>query len=160
MDYLLFDQSAIATLIGKSVLQSIEYQQGMHLVNHICRRGQPEIFEDVLVEYLDNGIIFSGLKSENSKAEHHLFCIDLKQCNIMVDKTDMAAMLTIIQKCLRTTLKIWNRQPFSSSERINGSKSIIFPFMMSDHRRIVSERANNVPRLTKRLVDQPLLAYK
>lgn len=160
MDYLLFDQSAIATLIGKSVLQSIEYQQGMHLVNHICRRGQPEIFEDVLVEYLDNGIIFSGLKSENSKAEHHLFCIDLKQCNIMVDKTDMAAMLTIIQKCLRTTLKIWNRQPFSSSERINGSKSIIFPFMMSDHRRIVIERANNLPRLTKRMVDQPLLAYK
>ena len=160
MDYLIFDQSAISTLVGKSMLQSTEYQQGMHLVNHMCRRGQSEIFEDVLVEYLDNGIIFSGLKPENSKAVHHLFCIDLKQCNIMSDQADMAAMLTIIQKCFRTTLRIWNRQPFSSSERINGSKSIIFPFMISDHRRIVIERSNNLPRLTKRMVEQPLLAYK
>lgn len=50
--------------------------------------------------------------------------------------------------------------PFSASERINGSKSILFPFSMTDHHRLVIERSNQVPRLESRGLSYPLLAYK
>lgn len=159
-EYLLFDQNAIMTLVGDPVLQSIDYTQGMRLINHICGRCSSELFEDVAVEYLEDGILFVGKKRQDQKDGHYLFCVDLTQCDFGDDWCEMADMLTIFQRCFRTTLKIWNRQPFSASERYNESKSIVFPFMISDHRRVVIERSNVIPRLTKRKVVQPLLAYK
>lgn len=160
-NYLLFDKAALLTLVSRSVLQSVEYTQGMHLVNHFCARGSTEVFEDVAVKYYEDGIIFSGKKSQlSSSQDHNIFCVDLTQCKVMDDKEDMAAMLTIFQKIFRTALRIWNRQPFISSERIHGSRSIVFPFTQPDHRRIVIERAITIPRLTKRNIVQPLLAYK
>ena len=161
MKYLLFDKAALSAFVSRSVLQSVEYTQGMHLVNHFCARGRTEVFEGVAVKYYDDGIIFSGKKSQvDSSNGYNVFCVDLTQCKVMEDKNDMVAMLTIFQKVFRTALRIWNVQPFISSERIYGSKSIVFPFARPDHRRIVIERAVNVSRLVKRKVVQPLLAYK
>lgn len=161
MKYLLFDKAALSAFVSRSVLQSVEYTQGMHLVNHFCARGSTEVFEGVAIKYYDDGIIFSGKKSQlNSSEGYNVFCVDLTQCKVMEDKEDMVAMLTIFQKIFRTALRIWNRQPFISSERIHESKSIVFPFTIPDHRRIVIERAVNIPRLTKRNIVQPLLAYK
>lgn len=159
--YLLFDKAALTTLVSRSVLQSVEFTQGMHLVNHFCDRGTTEVFEGVAVKYLDDGIIFSGKRSQSASPDgYNIFCVDLTQCKVMDDKEDMVAMLTIFQKIFRTALRIWNRQPFIASERIHESKSIVFPFTQPDRRRIVIERAVNIPRLSKRNVVQPLLAYK
>ena len=55
---------------------------------------------------------------------------------------------------------MWNRYPFSASERISGTKSILFPFPIGDHNRLVIERSNQVQRLTSRGIVFPLLAYK
>ena len=161
VNYLLFDKAALITLVSRSVLQSIEYTQGMHLVNHFCGRGKTEVFEGVAVKYYEDGIIFSGKKSQSDTSSgYNIFCVDLIQCKVMNEKEDMTALLTIFQKIFRTALRIWNRQPFISSERIHESKSIVFPFTIPDHRRIVIERAVNAPRLSKRNFVQPLLAYK
>lgn len=162
MKYLLFDQSAIATYVSRSVLQSIEYIQGKRLVEHICGIGESEILEDVYVEYNDDGILFVGKRNamELRDSGDRIFCVDLMTCNILTEKNNPSDLLTIFQKIFRTVLKIWNRQPFSSSERVNKTKSIVFPFVMPDHRRIVIERSNNIERLTKRKISFPLLAYK
>ena len=47
--YLLFDQTAVATLVSRSVLQSIEYTQGQRLIEHLCGDGESEILENVYI---------------------------------------------------------------------------------------------------------------
>lgn len=159
MNYLLFDQNAISTFVSASSLQSVEYAQGERLVQHILGKLSSEIFEGVAIHYSKDGVIFCGRK-HSTVADHRIYCIDLTACNILSEESRPSDLLTVIQKSFRTTIKIWNRQPFSFSERVHGSKSIIFPFVMSDHRRIVIERSNSVLRLEKRGIDFPLLAYK
>lgn len=169
MKYLLFDQRAVAHLVSTNSFQSIEYSQGYRLVQHICGKLQSEVLGNVVIEYCDEGILFVGKKKDiispeevRRQAENGLriFCIDLTCCEILVEKDNPADLLTVLQKSLRTVSKIWNRQPFTQSERVHGTKSIVFPFVMSDRRRMVIERSNNVPRLEKRSIKFPLLAYK
>lgn len=156
MKYLLFDYAAISVYVQTSTLQSIEFVEGKKFLEHICGNSQNENFLNTVVYYTSDGIIFSGYNSNDKR----LFCIDLSTCNVLSEKNNPEDLLTIIQKILRTALKIWNKQPFSSSERINNTKSIVFPFAVFDKRRVVIERSNNVDRLTKRGIKQPLLAYK
>ena len=160
--YLLFDQRAISLIVSRSTLQSVEYNQGMRLVQHICGKGNSEILEDVYIEYTKEGILFVGKKTDSDQTEKgdRIFCVDLTTCNILSEESNPANLLIVMQKVFRTALKIWNRQPFSSSERINQTKSIVFPFVIPDRRRLVIERSNNVDRLMKRNICFPLLAYK
>ncbi len=159
MKYLLFDENAVSTLISKKTLQSIEYPQGMRFVDHCCQRGQSEMFEDIAIEYTSEGVLFIGRK-RNDGQERKIFCIDLTTCNIMIEQDNPANLLTLMQKSFRTVTRIWNRQPFSFSERVSGTKSIVFPYVIPDKRRIVIERSNKIDRLTKRGITFPLLAYK
>ncbi len=163
MKYLLFDQNAISSYVSRRVLQSVEYDQGMRFIQHICGNLESEIFEGTAIEYTEDGIIFSGKKPEevsSSSRGYRVFCIDLTSCSILDEKDCPSDLLTVLQKIFRTALKIWNRQPFATSERVAGSKSIVFPFVMPDHRRVVIERSNSILRLEKRGIDFPLLAYK
>lgn len=161
MKYLLFDENAISKYVSVSMLQSIEYESGKRFVQHICGDLNSEIFFDTAIEYCEDGILFSGRKSEtDTKTTNKILCIDLTTCNILSEKRKPGDLLTVIQKTLRVCLKIWNRLPFSSSERYNGSKSIVFPFIVTDGRRIVIERSSAVLGMEKRRIDFPLLAYK
>ncbi len=164
MKFLLFDQLAISNYISTMSLQSIEYEQGKRFIQHICGELSSEIFEKTAVEYYEDGIIFYGSKPNSYDSipqnDHKIFCIDLTACNILSEKDNRSDLLTVLQKAFRVTQKIWNHQPFSSSERVNGSKSIVFPFVITDRRRIVIERSNTILRLEKRGINYPLLAYK
>lgn len=162
LKYLLFDQTAVATLVSRSVLQSIEYTQGQRLIEHLCGDGESEILENVYIKYMKDGILFIGKQSTANVKDKgsKVFCVDLTSCSVLSEKDRPADLLTVMQKTFRTVLKIWDHQPLSSSEKINRSKTIIFPFVMPDHRRIVIERSNDVTRLEKRNIVYPLLAYK
>ena len=161
--YLLFDRGAISTYVSKTVLQSIEYSQGKRLVQHCRGELVSEVFEDTAIGYFDEGVIFLGKPDQNTNTERNdvgpVFCFDLTQCKILDEQSD-SVILTVLQKSYRTALKIWNRQPFSSSERTHGSKSILFPFVYPDARRLVIERSINVLQMEKRGIKFPLLAYK
>lgn len=163
MKFLLFDESAIISFVSINSLQSIEYDQASVFVQHLRGMLQSGLFENVIVHYYDDGIIFSGktLASDATRnGRKRIFCIDLGSCNILVEND--SSLLTIVQKTFRTVLKIWNRLPFGSSERIHGSKSIVFPFVFPDKRRIVIERSSSVlqVQLQSRGIEYPLLAYK
>lgn len=164
MKFLLFDQYAISQYISTISLQSVEYEQGRRFIQHVCGELNSELFEKTAIEYYDDGIIFYGNKQDTSVSSiengYKIFCIDLTTCNILSEKNNPSDLLTVLQKTFRTVQKIWNHQPFSSSERVNGSKSIVFPFVITDRRRIVIERSNNILRLEKRGINYPLLAYK
>lgn len=161
--FLLFDFNAIFSYVNKRTLQSVEYAQGRQLVKHIRGLLTSEIFEGTAVEYCDSGIIFCGKKPQNAVDEENagerIFCFDLTVCGNLLAEND-TTLLFIFQKAFRTALKIWNRHPFSASERVHESKSILFPFTYPDPRRLVIERSKSTLQLEKRSIDFPLLAYK
>lgn len=163
MKFLVFDQNAISQYVSITTLQSIEYMQSNRLIQHVRGELESEVFVNTVVEYTKEGIIFFGKKSEDNsiiaeKREYKIFCIDLTTCDLLSEQ-NANVILTVLQKSFRTVLKIWNRQPFTSSERIHGTKSIVFPFIFPDRRRIVIERSN-ILRIEKRGINFPLLAYK
>lgn len=161
MKYLLFDRYAIATCVQDRTLQSIEFTQGRRFVEHVCGKLNSELFQSVAIEYTKDGVLFVGQKKPSgSKLDDEIFCIDLTTCPILEDTLNPADLLTLLQKSFRLVFKIWNRQPFSFSERYHGTKSILFPFPFPDRRRLVIERSTNILRLEKRGINYPLLAYK
>ena len=154
MKYMLFNKSAIEAIIGKSEFQSIEFPCGKSFIDFI--RLKKDTFNNHFVYAIKNdcGIIFSG-----KEVTDDIFVFDLEQSKLMQQVKDDEALLLIIQKTLRTAVKIWNRYPFSSSERVNDTKSIVFPFVYTDKHRVVIERSPKCERLIKRGISNLLLAY-
>ena len=163
MKFLLFDENAISTYVSESHLQSVEYQEGLTFTKHLSGQLSSEIFHNTKIEYVKDGILFVGRKknqSEKTDIDKHIFCVDLTTCNLLCEETAPSRLLTVMQRAFRMVLKIWNNYPFSASERISGSKSVLFPFSLTDHHRLVIERSNQVSRLESRGISFPLLAYK
>ena len=163
MKYLLFDQNAIAAFVSDFRLQSIEYIEGLRLLQHFRGMLATERFFNTKIEYTAEGILFVGQRNTergNEEANKHIFCVDLRTCKLFEEETSDARALTVMQKAFRLVLKIWNRDPMSASEKFNGTKSILFPFSIGDRHRLVIERSNTIERLEARDIKFPLLAYK
>ena len=157
MKYLLFDKSAIEHIIGRTEFQSTEFNIGKSFVDFISGKIISWTVDELFVKKVKNdGILFSG-KDYDFK---HILVFDLVQSGLLEKEKNMDDLLLVFQKSFRTAIRIWNKYPFAFSEKINGSKSIIFPFVFTDRRRIVIERSVSVERLEKRNVEWPLLAYK
>lgn len=147
--YLLFEKSAVEVLVNKIEFQSTEFSLGMELIEYICGDKQSNKqgiqLGGLCICDSGQGTLFVG-----SACEKTFLLFDLVQCNILQERKAPESLLLVFQKVFRTAIRIWNHQPFTSSERINGSKSIVFPFVFTDHRRVVIERAPKCDRLTKR----------
>ena len=156
MKYLLFEKSAVERFVSKTGFQSVDFQLGSLLVDIVCGRAKPDVLESVCVKFHKNeGVLFVGKDCTKT-----LLVFDLTQCNLLAEKDAPDSLLLVLQKVFRTAIRIWNHQPFTSSEKIKGTKSIIFPFVFTDHRRVVIERAPECDRLKKRGIDRALLVYK
>lgn len=154
--YLLFEKSAIESLVSKTDFQSIEFSLGKDLIDYIYEKKQGNRLDNLCIKNEPGkGILFVGKSCEKT-----FLLFDLTQCNILEEKKSPESLLLILQKVFRTAIRIWNHQPFTSSERVHGTKSIVFPFVFTDHRRVVIERAPKCERLTKRGINRPLLVYK
>lgn len=154
MKYLLFEKSAINTIIGRSEFQSVEYPQGQNLIDFIRGKADELLDNNICIIKNNKGIIFSG-----KEISFDIIVFDLEQCEIIDNVKEDELLLSAIQKILRNAIKTWNRYPFSSSEIVHGTKTIIFPFLYPDKRRIVIERAARNERLIRRGIKQPLLVY-
>lgn len=155
MKYILFEKSAIEIIIGNSEFQSIEFSSGQNLIDYIKNNDADFNYHcNIYAKKSSNGIIFSSRNISNN-----IIVFDLEQSELMNQVKDDDSLLLIIQKTLRTAIKIWNRYPFSSSERVNETKSIVFPFIYTDKHRVVIERSTKCDRLTKRGIEKPLLVY-
>lgn len=154
MYYLLFERSAIEAIIGKSDFQSIEFPCGKNFIDYIRKDDVEFKNHFISANKTQAGIIFAGEKILND-----IIVFDLQSSGLLDKVKDDEALMLIIQKTLRTAVKIWNRYPFSSSERVNETKSIVFPFVYTDKNRVVIERSPKCDRLTKRGIKNPLLVY-
>lgn len=129
---------------------------GKDLIDYVCGNKQGNQLDNLCIKNEPGkGILFVGKSCEKT-----FLLFDLTQCNILGEKKSPESLLLILQKVFRTAIRIWNHQPFTSSERVHGTKSIVFPFVFTDHRRVVIERAPKCERLTRRGIDRPLLVYK
>ena len=154
MEYLLFEKSAVERFASKTDFQSIEFELGKQLIDIILQNEFVEKIDNVIVKK-DKGLLFVGKNIEKS-----FLVFDLNQCGLLEKETEADVLLLILQKAFRTALRIWSKQPFSSSERVYNTKSIVFPFIYKDKRRFVIERSPDCPRLKKRGIEKPLLVYK
>lgn len=78
--FLLFDSNAVFTYVNRMTLQSIEYPQGQHFIEHIRGHYKTESFEDTIINYCDTGIIFCGKSPDSSNVSKKVFCFDLTAC--------------------------------------------------------------------------------
>lgn len=157
MKYLLFDKSAIEYIIGCAEFQSTEFAIGSSFIDYLWGWNDSFAVDKLFVKKVEeNGILFSGSGCDYK----HFLVFDLVQSGLLDKENSADDLLLVFQKSFRTAIRIWNKYPFASSEKMNGTKSIIFPFKFTDHRRIVIERSVSVDRLEKRNVEWPLLAYK
>lgn len=157
MKYLLFDKSAIEYIIGCAEFQSTEFSIGSSFIDYLWELNNSFAVDKLFVKKVENnGILFSGSECDYK----HFLVFDLVQSGLLDKEKYADDLLLVLQKSFRTAIRIWNKYPFATSEKMNGTKSIIFPFKFTDHRRIVIERSVSVDRLVKRNVEWPLLAYK
>ena len=131
MEYLLFEKSAVERFASKTDFQSIEFELGKQLIDIILQNEFVEKIDNVIVKK-DKGLLFVGKNIEKS-----FLVFDLNQCGLLEKETEADVLLLILQKAFRTALRIWSKQPFSSSERVYNTKSIVFPFIYKDKRRFV-----------------------
>lgn len=156
MKYILFEKSAVETLAQQSEYQSVEFPYGKKFIDIIQEQTSDLELKDLYVgKDMKKGLVFSGKNHELS-----FLLFDLEQCKLLEKENNIESLMLVFQKVFRTSIRIWNRHPFTSSERVNGTKSIIFPFAYTDRRRIVIERAPVCERLKTRGIVRPLLVYK
>lgn len=156
MKYILFEKSAVETIINDTALQSLEFPLSKMFIE--CIREGKSNLDMVGVAYkIDkDGIIFCG-----KKATKTFLLFDLEKCKLL-EKTTDAELLVVLQKTFRFAVRFWNRQAFTNCERIFKDKTVIFPFPFSvgSTYRIVLERNPFEKRLNTRGINNSLLAYK
>ena len=155
MKYMCFDKSAVEYLASTKELQSTEYEEGKRFIEALRGLSVVESSQFLYVNQSKIGLIFVGTQLSKS-----ILVFDLEQSRIIDVEDNDDDLLLAIQKTFRTAIRIWEQQPFTSSERMHGTKSILFPYVFSDRRRVVIERSPNCERLTKRGIIRPLLVYK
>lgn len=155
MKYIAFDKSAIEYIASTKELQSIEFDEGRHLIDVLRERCEATSTEFLHINKTKSGMIFVG-----AQVTKYILVFDLEQSQLINNEPNDDDLLLVLQKTFRTAIRTWHHQPFTSSERMHGTKSIIFPFVFSDKRRVVIERNPNSERLTKRGIIWPLLIYK
>lgn len=156
MKYLLFERSAVETIINNIALQSLEFPLSKVFIECI-REGKTDLeMERVAYKIDKDGIVFCG------KSATKIFLLfDLEKCKLLEKATD-AELLVVLQKTFRFAVRFWNRQAFTNCERIFKDKTVIFPFPFSagSTYRIVLERNPYEKRLNTRGINNSLLAYK
>lgn len=156
MKYILFEKSAVETIINDTALQSLEFPLSKMFIE--CIREGKSNLDMVGVAYkIDkDGIIFCG-----KKATKTFLFFDLEKCKLL-EKTTDAELLVVLQKTFRFAVRFWNRQAFTNCEKIFKDKTVIFPFPFSvgSTYRIVLERNPFEKRLNTRGINNSLLAYK
>lgn len=126
MRFICIELSAIEVIIQDRNMQSTEFGPGKALCEIVSSKY--EIVEPTYVAKLlfiphKDGLYCVGPRPNNNKA----FIIDLISCNPFA--STIQNNLIILQKVLRTAIKIWDSLSLSASEHaITGTKMVVFPF--------------------------------
>ena len=113
MKYLVFDQSAIDTLIRLNDFTSI--------IRYSNDENYSLDIDSLFGQKSNEGIIFVGKECSKS-----LVVFDLTKFDFL--SLDQNKLSTIFRKVFGFSIRFWNGMPFVSCEHILGTKAAIFPF--------------------------------
>lgn len=159
MKYIFFEKSAVEQLINTTYFQSADFEQGATFAS-ILKGEEISLQQIPNIYYLrrENGIFFVGRELTKT-----FMVIDIEKSQLF-DEFNIADTVQIIQKLFRFAVRYWNKQSFTSTERIltDSNKAVIFPFSHNKKGpfRIVIEREADSERMAKRQMKQLLLVYK
>lgn len=156
MKYILLEKSAIEELINNIQMQSIEFDLSREFISCLRKGEVKDIIKTVGMVQTKEGLLIGGNKLTNT-----FLLFDLEQCNI-IEKCSDQELLIVLQKSFRFAVRFWNRQSFTTCEKIFKDKTVIFPFpfSMNSSNRIVIARNISDKRLDSRGINNSLLAYK
>ncbi len=157
MKYILLEKSAIEELINNTQMQSIEYDLCRRFILGLKEGRAESLIRRVGMIKTKDGILVGGKQLTKT-----FLLIDLEQCNI-IEKCSDQELLTVLQKTFRFAVRFWNKQSFTSCEKIFKDRTVIFPFSFSANHssnRIVIARNINDKRLDARGIKKSLFAYK
>lgn len=156
MKYILFEKSAVELLVNNPALQSLEYSLSVDFVNSLRDEKAELNLKGIAVKKEKDGLIFCG-----KEARKVFILFDLEKCKLL-EKANDYEVLMVLQKTFRFAVRFWNRQAFTSCEKIFKDKTVIFPFPFSASSlyRIVLARNPIDKRLDARGINNSLLAYK
>ena len=160
-DFILFDISAIESLIRLQEFQSYDFTFTQQLIKSICE-GLPFSTGDINSILKDKGLLFIGSKTSDEK---QFIVFDSTQCDLFTsEKSSPENLLIVLLKTFRAAIRFWRNQPFTSAERVNHTKLIIFPFKYNmngkQNKRLVLERQPGIKKFFDFGIKRPLLAYK
>lgn len=155
--YILFARSAVEKLINEPGIQSIEFSMGENFIN-LLRMRDSSFNNTAGIQIVQDA---HGLLVYGEKPSKTFLMFDLEQCNLL-ERTNDESLLIVLQKTFRFAVRFWNKQAFTSCERVFKTRTVIFPFPFSTNSsfRIVLERNPQEKRLDKRNISNCLLAYK
>ena len=113
MKYLVFDQSAIDTLIRSNDLTSI--------IRFLNDENYSLDIDYIFGQKSNEGIVFVGIECSRS-----LVVFDLTKFDFL--SLEQNKLSTILRKIFGFSIRFWNGMPFVSCEHIFGTKAAIFPF--------------------------------
>lgn len=155
MKYILIEKSAIEELINNVQMQSIEFDLSRDFILCLRNGDAKDIIKTVSMVKTKDGLLIGGKQLTKT-----FLLFDLEQCKIM--KCSDQELFIVLQKTFRFAVRFWNRQSFTTCEKIFKDKTVIFPFPFSKNssNRIVIARNVSDRRLCSRGINNCLLAYK
>ena len=161
MKYICIDDGAIYELISGKEYQSIDFEEGDHLIGALSGELRFETKLRSIVPIQNEEGVF--LTTSGSWKEKKYLVIDCTQSSLFT-KLHSGKSLQSFQKLLRFCSKYWTGNVLNNSElRIPGtSKAVVFPLQYSDKPyRITIEREPSKERLQKRdMAGCFMLVYK
>lgn len=160
MKYILFEKSAVESLINCQFLQSVDFPEGEAFAKLLqgFQASLPYEIKNVYFQRKGEGAFFIG--TEVSKI---FLVIDLERSHLF-DSVNFDETIQIIQKLFRFSIRYWNKQAFTSSEMIipESNNAIVFPLQRwsTNPFRVVIARDPDSSRMSQRDIRQLLLVYK
>jgi hypothetical protein len=142
MKFICIEHSAIQTIIQDRNLQSTEFESGNALCEIVSGQinvSQSTNFAKISFVNHKDGLYCIGPKPLPQKA----LIFDLSACQPFV--LAKSNNLIVLQKVLRTAVKVWDSLSFSPSEHfVTGTKIVVFPFNIgsASQIRVTLERVN------------------
>lgn len=159
MKYICIDDGALIELTASRSYQSVEFENGNSLIQALSGKDKFHLDSKNFSAYEHNEGVF--IATPGSWKKKKFLVIDCDTSRIF-GQLKAAESLQSFQKLMRFCIKYWSNGLLNKSEKIVGSKAVIFPLSFSTRPyRIVIEREPMNDRLKKRdMSGQFLLVYK
>lgn len=158
MDFLAIEYNAVKSIVSSSNLQSVDFEEGLNLAKSIMNEGNLHFSNEMKIIESRSGIYVVTPKCDKKR----LLVFDLTTFSGF--SRHHQESLTIIQKCARLSIKVWDKiGGYSPREKYSKDieKFILFPinFAVENPFRVLLDRSPDSKRQHKRGTEHILVYW-